>query len=136
MPKINSNRFKNQMGISLLESLVTVALLGLIGLAIVNGFTTSAKITGLSNDQTVARTLITEYIESMRSLPYSADYTSAGDNVNVPPGYSVVIVTEGTYDDVIWQASTGNETLQRISVSVLAGGRHVLTICTFRTRRN
>ncbi|MFC2022254.1 hypothetical protein ACFLTR_03485 [Chloroflexota bacterium] len=97
---------------------------------------TSTRGSAIVDEKTTARALITEYIEAIRLLPYAATYPNAGDDIALPYQYSVVIETEGTDDDITWDPNpTGNETLQRIFVSVFREGRFIMKICTFRTQR-
>ncbi|MFC1988379.1 prepilin-type N-terminal cleavage/methylation domain-containing protein [Chloroflexota bacterium] len=127
--------FKGQKGFSLLEVLIALSIFSFIGVAIFSGFFTSSRTVGIIEEKTTARVLITEYMEAIRQMPYSADYSSVGDNITRPFQYDVVVEVEGSDDDENWQVATGNETLQRIFVSVFREDRFVLKICTFRTPR-
>jgi len=129
-------QFRRESGFTILEVLIAVGILGLIGVAVLQGFDTSHRATGTLDEQVTARTLITNHIEAIKMLPYSATYPNAGENIAIPDQYIVVVETECSNDDIIWQDCTGSETLQRIIVSVFReGGKPVMRICTFRTPR-
>ncbi|MFC1911763.1 hypothetical protein ACFLXG_01205 [Chloroflexota bacterium] len=128
-------QFRGESGIVLYEVLIAVALLGVVGVAIVEGLYTSNRNIGIIDEKSTARILITQHIESLRQMPYAANYTSVGDNITIPDQYTVVIEVEGSNDDVVWQTANGTETLQRIFVSVLREGRPVMRACTFRAVR-
>ncbi len=129
-------QFHRESGFSILELLVAVAILGFIGVVILQGFNTSYRSAGTVQEQVVAKTLITDHIEAIRALPYATTYPNVGDNITIPGQYTVVVETECTDDDITYQACSGNQTLQRITVSVFTGGTPVMRICTFRTPRN
>jgi len=129
-------QFHRESGFTILEVLIAVGILGLVGVAVLQGYDTSYRTTGTLDEQVTARTLITAHIESIKRLPYSATYPNAGEDINIPDQYTVVVETECTDDDITYQACSGNETLQRIIVSVFReGGKPVMRICTFRTPR-
>jgi type II secretory pathway pseudopilin PulG len=125
----------SRIGFSLLEVLVAVGILGFIGVTIVQALDTGYRSARTLDEKVTARTLISAHMENIKQLPYSANYPSASENITIPQQYSVIVSTECTDDDVTYQTCTGNETLQRIIVSVLREGRPVLRICTFRTPR-
>ena len=87
------------------------------------------------DEQTTAVNLITTYLEDIRELPYSDNYSSAGDGINIPSQYSVVIRTKWSSDGENFGPYTGsdNETLQLIRISVSReGGKPVLSMSTFK----
>lgn len=122
-------------GFTLIEVLVAVAIFSVIGVGLMSALFTTTRSSALVDEKTNARILITETIETIRLLPYAANYLNGGDDITGPNQYTVVIETEGTNDDITWQPSTGNETLQRIFISVFREGKPVMRICTFRTPR-
>ncbi len=132
---VTTGQSSGKSGFTLVEVLVALAIFSVIGVAFISALFASTRASGIVDEKTNARALITEHIEVIRLLPYAATYPSAGDNIAIPDQYSVVIETEGTDDDITWQPSTGNETLQRIFVSVFREDRLVMKICTFRTPR-
>ena len=129
------NRFHSESGMTLLEMVIAVAILGALGVALLQGLDTSTRSTAIIEEKSTARILITQHIESIRQLPYAATYPTAGANIYIPDQYTVAIEVQGTDDDIVWQTADGTETLQRIYVSVFRAGNPVLRICTFRTPR-
>ena len=126
---------RSRLGFGILEALIAVSILGFIGVTVAQALDTGYRSARTLDEQVNARTLVSAHLESIKRLPYAADYPTAGENITIPNQYTVIISTECTNDDTTYQACTGNETLQRIMVSVLREGRPVMRMCTFRTPR-
>ena len=126
---------RSKVGFSILEALVAVGILGFIGVTVVQALDTGYRSARTLDEKVTSRTLISSHMEAIKQLPYAANYPNASENITIPDQYSVIVSTECTNDDTTYQSCTGNETLQRIIVSVLREGRPVLRICTFRTPR-
>ncbi|MFC2003804.1 hypothetical protein ACFLV4_07710 [Chloroflexota bacterium] len=128
---------ERQMGVGLLEVLIALAILGVVGVGFVNAYDTISKSTGTIDVKTVALNLATDYIEAIRSEPYSATYPNAGDNITPPFGYSVTIETECSEDGTSFGNCTGSEseTLQLITVIIARQGEPVFSLCTYRSKR-
>ena len=130
--------FQGQKGFSLFEVMVAVGILGFIGAGVVLALDTNYRATRTLDEQVTATNLATAHIEAIRSLPYAATYPNASENITIPPQYSVVINTECSSDSETYVPCTGsdNETFQLIKVCISReGGKPVLSICTYRTKR-
>ena len=120
-----------------MEILVTVGILAVIGAGLLTALNNNARATRTLDEQVVGANLAAAYLEAIKELPYSDNYSSAGDNIIVPMQYSVVISTAFSDDGTTWVDSySGNETLQRITVRISReGGKPVTSLCTLRTKR-
>ena len=130
--------FRGQRGMSLLEVVIAVGILGLIGTGIVGALDTNYRADRTLDEQVTATNLAAAHIEAIRELPFAATYPSVGDNITPPAQYSVVINTECSSDGDTFSPCTGsaNETFQRIIISVSReGGKPVLSICAYRTKK-
>ena len=72
---------KSEKGFSLIEVLVSLAILGLIGVVFLSGLATSSKALSTTDELDTAKNLARSQMEYVKSLPY--DYT------NDPPVYVV-----------------------------------------------
>ena len=127
---------RGQRGFTLIEVLLAFGLLALIGVGILQAIETNARASGILDQQVVADTLATGYIEAIRQSDYADNYTSATANITIPLQYSVVVQTYGTDNGTDWVGPpSSNQTLQKIVVSVSQSGKPILSICTYRTRR-
>ena len=128
---------RGQRGISLIEVLVAAAILAVIGVVLLNALDTNAKATRQLDERVTATNLATAYFEAIKAVPYAETYPKDQpplDSIIIPPQYDVDIRTEFSTDGgVTWDEDAENA-LQKIAISVSReGGRHILTICTFRT---
>ncbi len=138
MKRLRKARFRfflGQTGFTLLEVLVCVAILGFIGVCVVKGLDTVSRSTRINDEKTVGGNLATEYLESIKGMPYAATYPSAGASITIPPQYSVAVNIAFSADGTNWVYTYTGQTLQKISISVSRQGRPVLSTCTLRAQR-
>ena len=128
--------FREQKGFSLLEILVTVGILAVIGTGLLTALNNNARATRTLDEQVVGGNLAVAYLEAIKELPYSDNYSSAGDNIFVPMQYSVTIDIQYSDNGTNWVDSHTDEVLQMITVRISReGGKPVTSICTLRTKR-
>ncbi len=131
--------FRGQSGLTLIETIVAVAILGFIGVGIVKALETNSRATRVLDEQVEAVNLTTTYFEAIKQLPYNntgSAYSSAGENITIPSQYSVAIKIQYSNDGTTWVDNHTDEKLQKITVSVSReGGKALLSICNFRTER-
>ena len=129
--------FRGQRGVSLIEVLVVVGILGLIGTVVIRGLDTNYRADRTLDEQVTAVNLGTAYIEAIKNLPYAVSYPTVGYNITVPTQYSVVVSTQCSSDAQNFGPCTSNAsgTFQKITVSISREGRPVISICSFRTKR-
>ena len=139
---------RGQRGLTLIEVLVAAAILAAIGVSLLNALDTNAKATRQLDEKVVATNLATAYFEAIKATstydttePY---YDAAVAGITIPPQYDVDVDIQfpsNIYveDDITyftWSNTYNGETFQKIAITVSRDdGKHVLSICTFKTKR-
>jgi len=127
---------RGQKGFTLIEVLVAAAILAAIGVGLLNALDTNAKATRQLDEKVVATNLATAYFEAIKDCEYAAEYPKDQPPLNsiiIPPQYDVFIGTDFSTDGGVTWGEYAENALQKIAISVSReGGRHILTICTFR----
>ena len=129
-----------QRGVAFLEILVGLALLGIIGVAFINGMTSTFKAVGISQERVAAESLAKSQIEYLKVQDYIlvADYdpdypATSYELITVPSdlaaaGYSVNISTP----EAILSELEGGFELQSINITVRRNNEQKMQISIYR----
>lgn len=139
---------KSEKGMSLIEVLIALAILGLVAAAFLSGLTTASKALIIADERTTAESLARTQMESVKQQPYefADDYNpedlGSGEVTyekidEIPDGYSIWSVNRAgdTVEDIIYgvpwdsqanQPSTTDVGLQKIRLVVKHYGEVVL----------
>lgn len=139
--------FQRQKGISLVETLIAVSILGAIGVVFMTSMITAHRSVGILDEQLQAEALIRSQLEDIKDAPYQ-DSGVYPVTVNVPPQYSVVITVEsptciGTADDCIpLEELMGGPitTIQEVTVSIFrpsgdGENRTILSVSAYKVKQ-
>jgi prepilin-type N-terminal cleavage/methylation domain-containing protein len=86
-------RLRGDAGVTLIELLVTVVILGVVFVAILGGMATGMVVSDLHRKQATAETIIRSYAEAVKAAAYTicaapAAYTASAVGYSVPAGLS------------------------------------------------
>jgi len=128
----------NETGVSLIETLVALAVLGLIAVAFLGGLATFARATLIADEQATAESLARTEMEHIKSQEY-IDYADPGHEeyglVVAPVSYSVEITTVPINLDTGQPLLSGDQGIQKITVTVIRNEKVVLTIEDYKVDR-
>jgi len=139
-------------GVTLIEVLLAVALLGIISTTFLSSLTTSYKAVAVGSERTNAESLTRsefEYIKNSPYYPLGFSYEIPATPDDPPPwdlsrtaleshydGYSIKVTGQPIYHDNHGTCPPGlDEGMQRITVKVYHEGNLVLTTSTYKVNR-
>jgi len=128
---------RGEAGATLVEELVTIAIIGMGIVILVAMITTGALGVRQVDDNVRADSLARSQLELIKDAPYQADPVSSPyPAVAGIPGYSVTIEIEywnavaGDFQSALW-----NDGLQKITVTVAAGSSQTAQVSDFKVDR-
>ena len=145
---------RGQRGISLIETLVAVAILGVVGVVFAGSMDTAYESVAILDEKTQAEALARSQLEQIKDAPYPENHYAQGTGVypvtvNLPPQYSMVInvmrpTCIGEADDCtpIEELFPGTGTnivyIQQITVSIFRtgseGDRPVFSVSCYKSK--
>lgn len=130
--------FRGQRGIGLLETVIALALLGMIGVGFLSGLTTTSKSAMVSHERVVAESLAKSQLEHIKSQSYIpiADYnplTNCYEKIDISAdlvggGYDIEINPPET----VIEPGGGGFELQSITVVISCNGKAILQVSSYR----
>jgi type II secretory pathway pseudopilin PulG len=114
---------KSEKGVMLIEVVVAMALLGIIGVALLSGTATTSSARITADERSASKILAESTIEQIKNLDYASSY-----DIEVPPEF-----TGYTIDVVVQNLMTNN--LQSITAAIHHRGKTVLTLETYKSNR-
>jgi prepilin-type N-terminal cleavage/methylation domain-containing protein len=111
---------RREDGFSLIEVVISIALLGIVGVALANGLSGSSKALMIADERTTSESLARTQMESIVLQPFS---TSGGYAVvSMPAGYQAVISVAPVLDNGV-----PRENIQRVMILINHNGKDVIT---------
>ena len=117
---------RNEKGFSLIEVLVSLAIMSIVGVGLLSALNTSTRTAVVSDRIDTTRVLAQSQLEYVKEQPYLSSYEPY-DSSTEYPGYSVVI----TPADAVQR----NALLQKITVTVKQNGKTVTTLEGYKVKR-
>ncbi len=136
---------RGQKGISLIETVIALALLGIIAVVFLNGLTTASRVVAMNQERVAAESLAKSQLEHIKSQDYisvfryhadtncyeeiaiPANLTSVGYNIEISPPEYVIANGENM------TAGRAGFELQSITIVIKNSGKTVFTLSSYRT---
>ena len=114
--------FKGEKGITLLETVLALALLGMIGVAFLSGLGTTSTARALAEERVASKILAEAQMENIKKQAYADNYTQI--SLDGYDNYSTNITIEDHYYN-----------LQKITVTVFHNAEEVFSLESFKVKR-
>ncbi len=122
---------KDERGFSLIETLIAIALLGIIGVAFLSGLSTASKVLFITDERETAKNLAESQMENVKDQVYEYDDPQSYEQPDTPstdyPDYTISINA-----DPLHPADDG---IQKITVVIKHHGKEVITLEGYKVDR-
>jgi len=141
MAKITKIFTGNSKGISLIEVVIALAILGIVAVAFLGGLSTALNATAIADERSTAQTLAQSQMEYVKSLPYEKGASPSYEQTDMPspgyPGYTVSVdappIDPDTGNPL---ANPGDDMgIQRITITIKHHGNEVFTLEDYKVNR-
>jgi len=117
----------NSKGVSAIEVIIALAILGIIAVAFLGGLSTALNATSIADERSVAQSLAQSQMEYIKSQDYVYDATEYDVISDVPDGYTIQVVAE--------PLNTPDDGIQKITITIKHQGNEVLTLEDYKVDR-
>lgn len=118
---------KNEKGFSLVEVLISVAILGAIGATYLSGLSTVSKVLLITDSQETAKNLAESQMEYVKHSDYALVYSPAP----IPPEHEGYTASIGTDNELTARDSN----IQKITVTIERQGKELAILEGYKTNR-
>lgn len=121
---------KSEKGFALIETLVAMALMGIIAVSLLSGVTTVTRANTIHEEQAIAQSLVRSEIEYVKNVQYqySASTYPVDSSITIPAGWVVP-------PPVVGSVHATDDGLQSVNVTAEHNGRTVLSVEIYKADR-
>jgi prepilin-type N-terminal cleavage/methylation domain-containing protein len=125
-------KLNNQKGFTLIEVIVSIALLAIVGVGLLSALVTTSRSLITTDERETAKNIAEMQMEYLKSLPFSNAYTPR-DITTDYPGFSISTDESGFIQaQAVPSRTDGN--IQKLSITVNHGPKTILTITGYKVR--
>jgi len=119
-----------ELGVTLIETLVALAILGVIGAAFLGGLTTASRATTITDERATAESLVRSEMEYVESYAYQYDATAYPVNpgLTIPEGWNLL-------QPSVEPVHATDDGLQKVTVTAERNGVTVLSVEMYKVDR-
>ena len=121
---------RSKKGFSLIETAVSLAILGIVAVAFLCGLGTSMKSASSNNKQSIAESLVISEMEYVKkcTYEYSASEYPLDPVLDIPEGWSVPLpIVESVHET--------DDGIQKVTIKALYKENEVLSLCLHKVDR-
>jgi len=122
---------KTEKGFALIETLVSIAILGAVGVIFLSGLATASKSTIVADEKTTAQSLLVSQLEWVRKCAYeyeASEYPAAEIPTETDyTGYSAAISAQ--------PVDSPDGGVQKITITIMRHDEQVITMDTYKVDR-
>ena len=121
---------KSEKGFALIETLVALALLGIIAVVFLGGIGTATKATIVADEQTTAESLVRSEIEYVKNCTYqySATQYPVDPSINIPYGWSMPV-------PAVELVHATDDGIQKVTITVERNGEQKFSAQIYKVDR-
>ena len=121
---------KGEKGFAIIETLVALALLGIIAVALLSGVATASKASSIANERAIAESLVHSEAEYVKSCAYqdSASEYPVDPSLTVPDSWTVP-------PPVVGLVHATDDGIQEVTVTAEHNGEEVLSLKIYKVDR-
>ncbi len=121
---------RKEKGIALLETLVALAIVGVVAVTFLGGVGTATKATVISNEQATAESLVRSEIEYVRKSAYQYDASvyAVDPALTIPGGWVVP-------PPVVELVHATDDGIQKVTVTAEHHGKAILSVVMYKVDR-
>jgi len=116
-------RLQDQRGLSLAESVVAVAIVGVAVVAFVTALSAGSIAVREGGQGVVAQRLVRTQLEYIKSCPYATTYST----VDTPEGYTISVEVDSTPDN--------DADIQKVTVTIFRDGDNITAVENYKVNR-
>lgn len=124
----------NESGMTLMEVLIAIAVLGVIAAAFLTALGGGLKGAMVADERTVAESLARSQLEAIRNAKYDDESPYGYAKIDSPRGYDVTIAVK-LFDPLTGSPDAKVTDFQRIIVTVFRDNKTVLKVETYKVKR-
>lgn len=124
---------QGQKGLTLIEMVVSVAILSVIGVGFMSGMTTAFRARDISGERIIAENLARDQLEYIRYVAYDVLEYDWPPAITVPAGYTITVDTTQYCDTTPTCYDPAD--IQKNTVKVSRDGQTLVTVEDLKTNR-
>ena len=126
---------KEERGFSLIETVIAIALLGIVAVSVLSGLGTASKALFVADERATAESLARSQMEYVKNQAY--DDTNNPPQYfqfsSIPDGYTIAVTTARL--DPNGDGTTNDDGIQKITIAVAHLGKDVVTVEGYKLDR-